>query len=192
MTATPADIFPAAAAPEAIFEKAPTRAQLAPSWDGCLFSIPRVDPLQQRNRITIAERPRSSYLRLVQRMPTLEAATIKAHLYLWRGRRAECLAADCCTVGWAADCAELELHLKTPDLLSSRLDEEQAAADGATSFFYHVELFRRDAASRNLVLCDEATSTAFRTVSHSKQCDNKRRPGGRKPSTKRTKVHAWP
>jgi len=148
---------------------------LKPEHQGHYFAL--AVPLaenQQRERIAIC--PPSSYPVLVMKRdspqpPNLVVTDVRSHNCSPLGSFRQQSSVD----AWPGECKELELHPKTPELLSNNLDKDADQSIGATSFFFHFKIFFWNEKSGSYQLLDELTSSAFRTVSHSKLCDSKRR-----------------
>lgn len=148
---------------------------LRPNMDGQFFRLETgLAENQQRERIAIC--PPSSYPNLVYSLtPPRTPHLVVTDVLSWRAAELN-LRQQVTVDAWPQGAESLEVHPKTPELLSNNVDK-QADADGVeTGFFFHFKIFTYLEESNSYELLDEFTSAAFRTVSHSKLCDAKRRP----------------
>jgi hypothetical protein len=149
--------------------------RLKPNLEGQFFRLETgLAENQQRERIAIC--PPSSYPNLVYSLtPPRTPHLVVTDVLSWRASELN-LRQQVTVDAWPPGAESLEVHPKTPELLSNNVDK-QADADGVeTGFFFHFKIFTFSEESNSYELLDEFTSAAFRTVSHSKLCDAKRRP----------------
>jgi hypothetical protein len=88
-----------------------------------------------------------------------------------------------CISIWDEGATTLEIHPKTPSLLSNFQDYRRGCA---TSFFFIIKIMTSDD-QEGYKIMDVITTTTFRTVSHSKLCPVTRRSRGRHRSTRKEK-----
>lgn len=130
---------------------------------------------QQRERIAIC--PPSSYIRLVWRSgpPPHSPDLVVTEIRSWGCPPEYSFHQQATIDSWPFTAQSLEVRPKTPDLLSNNVDKDCELPTGETGFFFHFKIFSFDATACSYRLLDEVTSSVFRTVSHSKLCDSKRR-----------------
>lgn len=137
---------------------------------------------QQRERIAVC--PPSNYPCLVG-MESLNNVIIVVDTIVWNVTESTILNITRVRADTWDFCKLKESHVKTPDQLSNQLDDQYEYERGTIQFFFHWKFYVEK--NNNIILLDNITSNLFRTVSHSKQCDSKRRPDKKNKRRRRSK-----
>jgi hypothetical protein len=147
--------------------------QPPPNMQGTHFALAM--PLvanQQRERIAICPESQYPLLVLTGTLPDTDCIVV-AHAIGYNTE--DQIQVQASLNSWPPNATQLEIRAKTPDLLSNTLD---LGSHGATAFYFVFKIYAFVPDTLSYIFYDQVTSNTFRTVSHSKLCDIKRRSAG--------------
>lgn len=162
----------------------------APDTSGIYFSLrSQPEESQQRERICVCSGGSYPLIEFFGReQSTQEPEFVEVILAEWDSKSGKIIEEfapqRACLSIWDDGVSELEIHPKTPSLLSNFQDRQ---GKYSSSFFFIIKIMTSDTQGGYEIL-DVVTTTTFRTVSHSKLCPVTRRGrAGHRPS-RREKV----
>ncbi len=160
--------------------------KLVPNIRGQYFHFTSdIAPDQQRERIAVNVGSNYSRIRLHRLPPVGKTPTTILSEVITQNLKRNFISPSS-SFTWHAHVGEEIFTAKTTQHLSSALDNDVAKKNGSSSFFFRVRIIGLDEHDEPCTI-DQFTSPSFRTVSHSKLCEYRKRKGIKKSRPKKSK-----